>query len=144
MNNRHKYFRNLRHKAKLEGKAGSWRTYWSHVKYYTKEPDTRDIRECISSILRIANHKNISVEEAIKEHIEWSRKRGTSGSFMYFEKPEVPYTIHKVQTDPRYSRRRKDYQKYSNKLVRQAWKQRGEIYQHCEYKKLFGIAWELD
>jgi hypothetical protein len=144
MNSRHKYFRNLRHQAKLEGKAQSWRTYWSHTLYYTKEPDTRDIRECTSGILWVANHRNISVEDAVKDHIEWDRKRGTGGSFVYYDRPEVPYTIHKVQTDPRYSRRRKDYQKYSNKLVRQAWKQRGEIYQHCEYKKLFGIAWELD
>ena len=65
MNNRHKYFRNLRHKAKLEGKAQNWRTYWSHTMYYTKEPDTRDIRECTSRILWVANHslfyRNVSV-----------------------------------------------------------------------------------
>ena len=144
MNNRHKYFRNLRHQAKLEGKAQSWRTYWSHAMYFTKEPDTRDIRECTSGILWVANHRHISFEEAVEEHIEWDRKRGTGGSFVYYDRPEVPYTIHKVQTDPRYSRRRKDYQKYSNRLIRQGWKQRGEVYQHHEYKKVFGIAWELD
>lgn len=144
MNNRHKYFRNLRHKAKLEGKADGWRTYWSHTMYYTKEPDTRDIRECTSGILWVANRRNISVEEAVEEHIEWDRKRGTGGSFMYFEKPEVPYTIHKVQTDPKYSRRRKDLCKYANRLVRTRWKQYGEVYQHNEYKKVFDVAWELD
>ena len=144
MNNRHKYFRNLRHQAKLEGKARSWRTYWSHAMYFTKEPDTRDIRESTTRILWVANHRNMTVEEAVQEHIEWDRKRGTGGSFTYFEKPEVPYTIHKVQTDPKYSRRRKDYKKYSNKLVRQGWKQCNEEYQHCEYKRVFGVAWELD
>ena len=144
MNNRHKYFRNLRHQAKLEGKAQSWRTYWSHAMYFTKEPDTRDIRESTTRILWIANHRNITVEEAVHEHIEWDRKRGTGSSFVYFEKPEVPYTIHKVQTDHKYSRRRKDYKKYSNKRVRQSWKQRNEEYQHCEYKRVFGVAWELD
>lgn len=143
MNKRHKYFRNLRHKEKLKSKGDGWRTYWSHIMYYTNEPDTRDIKECTSYILWVANRGNISIEDALKHYIE-HEKSVSNGRFIYFEKPEIPYTIHKVQTDPRYSRRRKDYQKYSNKLVRQAWKQRGEIYQHCEYKKLFDIAWELD
>lgn len=141
MNKRHKYFRNLRHKAKLEGKASGWRTYWSHTMYYTKQPDTREIRECTSGILRVANQRNISVEEAVEKHIEWNRK---SGSFVYFKKPEVPYIIHKVQTDPKYSRRRKDLCKYANRRVRKRWKQYGEVYQHNQYKKVFDVAWELD
>ena len=144
MKNKHKYFRNLRHQAKLEGKGQGWKTYWSHTIYYTKEPDTAALRDAASTIYWRMSRSGISLEDAVKQQIEWDKKHGTGNSFVYFEKPEVPYTIHKVQTDPRYSRRRKDYQKYSNKLVRQAWKQRGEVYQHCEYKKLFGIAWELD
>ena len=145
MKNKHKYFRNLRHKDKLEGKGQGWRTYWSHTMYYTKEPDTAHlIRDSAAAIYWRMSRYDISFEEAVQKEIEWKRRTGTGNSYVYYEKPEVPYTIHKVQTDPRYSRRRKDYQKYSNKLVRQAWKQRGEIYQHCEYKKLFGIAWELD
>ena len=143
MNNRHKYFRNLRHKAKLEGKAGGWRTYWSHVEYYAKEPDTRDIRESTTGILWIANRRNISIEDAIKQHIEHEKSVG-NGRFIYFEKPEVPYTIHKVHTDHKYSRRRKDLCKYANRLVRKRWKQYGEVYQHNEYKKVFDVAWELD
>lgn len=144
MKKQHKYFKNLRHKEKLEGKGDGWRTYWSHKMYLTDEPDPRDIRESTARILRIAEHRNISVEEAVAEHIEWNRRVGTNGSFVYFKKPEVPYTVHKVQTDPKYSRRRKDYKKYSNKRVRQGWKQRNEEYQHGEYKRVFGIAWELD
>ncbi len=139
----HKYFRNLRHKEKLEGRGQGWKTYWSHTIYYTKEPDTRDIRESTSSILWTANYRNISIDEAVEKHIEWYG-RHTKGRYMYYDKPEVPYSIHKVQTDPRYSKRRVDYKKYSNKLVRQAWKQKGEVFQHCQYKKVFGIAWELD
>lgn len=143
MNNRHKYFRNLRHKQKLEAKAHAHRTYWSHVFFTTKEPDTRDIRESMNSILWSMGRKNISFEEAVEEHLGWY-SRHTNGRYIYYDRPEVPYSIHKVQTDPKYSKRRKDLCKYANKLVRMRWKQYGEVYQHCEYKKVFGVAWELD
>ena len=111
-------------------------TLYTNVKYVFEQVDVQ--------VRYYARLKNISVEEAIEEHIEWDRKRGTGGSFMYFEKPEVPYTIHKVQTDPKYSRRRKDLCKYANRLVRTRWKQYGEVYQHNEYKKVLDVAWELD
>lgn len=143
MNKRHKYFRNLRHKEKLESRGQGWKTYWSHIVYYTKEPDTRDIRESTSTILWVANRRNITIEEAIQDHIEWYG-RHTKGRYMYYEKPEVPYTAHKVHTDPKYSRRRKDLCKYANRLVRKRGKQYGEIYQHNTYKKVYDVAWELD
>lgn len=143
MNNRHKYFRNLRHQAKLEGKGEGWKTYWSHVEYYTKEPDPRNVRDAARNIYWRIDRHNISIEEAIEEYIEWDKKIG-GGRFIYFKKPEVDYTIHKVHTDPRYSRRRKDLCKIANKRVRQRFKQYGEIYQHNEYKKVFDVAWELD
>ena len=142
MNNTHKYFRNLRHKERLESKAHSCRTYWSHTMFYTKEPDPRDIREN-NKIICYRATKLGSVEAAVEEYIEHDRNIG-NGRFIYFERPEVPYSIHKVQTDPRYSKRKRDYKKYSNKLLRQRWKQRGEQYQYCQYKKIFDIAWELD
>lgn len=143
MNNRHKYFKNLRHKEKLEGRGKGWKTYWSHIIYYTDKPDPRDIRDNMNTILWVANHRGISIEEAIKDHIEWYGKH-TKGRYMYYEKPEVPYTIHKVQTDPKYSRRRKDLCKYANRRVRQRLKQYGDIYQHNEYKKVYDVAWEMD
>lgn len=143
MNNRHKYFKNLRHKEKLEGRGKGWKTYWSHIIYYTDEPDPRDIRDNMNTILWVANHRGISIEEAIKDHIEWYGKH-TKGRYMYYEKPEVPYTIHKVQTDPKYSKRRKYLCKQANRRVRRQAKQYGEIYQHGQYKKVYDVAWELD
>lgn len=141
MNNKHKYFRNLRHQAKLEAKGEGWRTYWSHVEYYTKEPDTRDLREHANSIYR--SMRNGNLEEAIQRHINWYG-RDTKGRYMYFKKPEVPYTPHKVQTDPKYSKRRKSLCKQANRRVRQRFKQYGEVYQHNKYKKVFDVVWELD
>ena len=141
MNNRHKYFRKLRHQEKLAGKGeGCWKTYWSHTMYFTEEADPRDLREHSQQIYWRAERLG-SIEAAIEEYINHDK---INGKFIYYNRPEVPYTIHKVHTSPSYSRRRKDYKKYSNKRVRQGWKQRNEEYQHCEYKKVFGIAWELD
>lgn len=139
----HKYFVNERFKNRLEANSGGFRTYWSHVIYYTKEPDTRDIRESTSSILYRAERWNKPVEEVVQEYIDWYGKH-TKGRYMYYHKPEVPYTIHKVHTDPKYSKRRKDLCRQANRRVRHQAKQYGEIYQHGQYKKVFDVAWELD
>ena len=141
--NTHKYFVNQRHQNKLEANSGGFRTYWSHVIYYTKEPDTRDLREHSDSIFRSMDRRNWTLDEAIQEHIEWYG-RHTKGRYMYYHKPEVPYTIHKVHTDPKYSKRRKDLCKAANRRVRQRAKQYGEIYQNRQYKKVYDVAWELD
>lgn len=141
MNNRHKYFRNLRYKQKLESLAHPCKTYWSHVMFITEDIDTKDLRE--NALRRMWIRSNETLEEAITHYIEWDRDKST-GKFIYFDRPEVPYSIHKVHTDPRYSRRRKDLCKYSNNRLRQRWKQYGETYQHCEYKKVVDVKWELD
>ena len=141
--NTHKYFVDQRHKNKLEARSHGFRTYWSHVIYYTKEPDTRDLREHSNSILRTAARRDISIEEAIQQHIRWC-KRHAKGRYMYYDKPEVPYTIHKVHTDPKYSKRRKDLCKAANRRIRYRAKQHGEIYQNRQYKKVYDVAWELD
>ena len=143
MKKQHKYFRNLRHKKKLEGKAHACRTYWSHTAFYTKEPDTRDLREHSENIYWRMDRFHLTEEEAIEDYLAWDRKHG-NGKFIYYERPEVEYTIHKVHTSPKYSKRRKDLCKYANKLVRTRWKQYGEVYQHNQYKKVFDVAWELD
>lgn len=143
MKKQHKYFRNLHHQEKLKGKGDGWRTYWSHVVYYTEEPDTREMRDCASNIYWRMSRFNLTFEEAINAYIEWEKRIG-NGRFQYSKKPEVPYTIHKIQTDPKYSRRRKDLCKYANRRVRQRFKQYGDIYQHNEYKKVYDVSWEMD
>ena len=130
MNNRHKYFRNLRYKEKLENKAHPHRTYWSHVMFFTKKPDTRYTREH-SCRFRLADYHR-SIDTPI------------NGNYVYFKRPEVPYTILKVHTDHDYSTRRKYLCKQANKAVRRAWKQKGEVYQHGSYKKVFDVVWEID
>ena len=45
MNKRHKYFRNLRYKQKLEASYLKWNGRYTNVYFVTKEPDPRYIRE---------------------------------------------------------------------------------------------------
>ena len=141
----HKYFRNQRHKEKLKAKSYGSRTYWSHVMYFTKEPDPRDIRESYQYIVADAARRGISIEEAVNRHINnnWYSKHA-KGKYIYYDRPEVPHSIQKVHTSPSYSRRRKELCRAANRQVRQRSKQYGEVYNHKLYRKLYDVAWELD
>jgi hypothetical protein len=81
MNTRHKYFRNLRYKQKLETNHDNG-GYASHVYFITKEPDTRAMRE--------DTHFYLRRPDVIPG--DWDKRRGHD-YFMYFERPEVPYSI---------------------------------------------------
>ena len=144
MNTRHKYFRNQRHKKKLEARAGTQKTYWAHVMYFTDEPDPGDLRRNQNVILHRSRYYE-SVEDSLNWYIDFDRKMG-NGKFIYYEQPEIPYTVHKVYTKKSYSKRRQDLLKYANRLVRRRWKQckEDDSYQHRQYKKVFDVAWELD
>ena len=81
MNNRHKYFRNLRYKQKLENnhdKGG----YSANVYFVTQEPDTRARRE----------GNNFYLRNPDRSPEEWDKRTGHD-YFMYFDRPEVPYSI---------------------------------------------------
>ena len=81
MNNRHKYFRNLRYKQKLENnhnKGG----YSANVYFITQEPDTRARRE----------DNNFYLRNPDRSPEEWDKRTGHD-YFMYFDRPEVPYSI---------------------------------------------------
>ena len=81
MNNRHKYFRNLRYKQKLENnhdKGG----YSANVYFITQEPDTRARRE----------GNNFYLLNPDRSPEEWDKRTGHD-YFMYCDRPEVPYSI---------------------------------------------------
>ena len=86
MKSKHKYFRNLRHQAKLEGKGQGWRTYWSHTMYYTKEPDTAHLRDSAATIYWIMDRYNISFEEAValakKHNVPLEKSWNSTGYIM--------------------------------------------------------------
>ena len=65
-----KYIRNKNYKKKLESKVGSNKTYWSHVMFYTDQPDPKDIRKSISGIYRRMARYNITFDEAVDRYID--------------------------------------------------------------------------
>lgn len=129
----HKYFRNQRYKNKLEHMVGENRTYWSRVYFITKEADTRFRRE---------NATEIAYYES--RGWEYDKPYGGHDYYIYWERPEVEYSIKEYRSTPRRSKQNKYYKKYSNKIIRQEFKQKGLCYNHCQYKKQFDLKWTLD
>ena len=142
MNNRHKYFRKKRFQAKLKAKAGHDHTYWSHTMFFTKEPDPRALREQQTHIWRLMQRRHMTEEQAVA----YCTSRDHYGNaFIYFDKPQVAYTIKKVHTSPRYSARRKYFQKHANKALRRKTVSQPDVkYQYGQYKKAFEVKWQLD
>ena len=120
MKQHHKYFRNQRHKNKLEQKV--LMTGWGYGRYYyfmTKEPDPASLRE-------------------------WPftpdiKARGKDYYCYYCNRPTIPYTIRQGQrrrTFPKY------YRNYCNRRLRKTFKD--DIYDNCLYKKLTEYWWTID
>ena len=143
MGRENKYIRNKNYKKKLESKVGSNRTYWSHVMFYTDDPDPRDIRNSANKIYWRMNRFNLTADEALNHYINMERNIG-NGKFIYFDRPEVPYSIVKVHTSPTYSKRRKYLTTRANRILRRKWKQKGEYYNNNAYRKAVEVAWDLD
>ena len=136
MKRHHKWFRKERYKQKLERSVDKHHTYYSNVYFTTDEPDPRHLREDIHM------YRSWGTDEEWIER-ESHPRYGTS-HFIYYKRPEIPYTI-------RYYYKRKgrsDHQKFlknrTSRRVRQRWKQYGEVYQHNEYRKTTEFWWDLD
>ena len=132
MKKHHKYFRNLRYKQKLESMVSTTTTYWDLVFFITKDSDPRYVRE---------NQYRFSWQ---KRGWPVDEKQPGKNYYIYWSRPEVDYSIQEYYTRPKYSKLKKYYKKYSNKIVRQEFKQKGYIYNNCSYKKQFDIKWTLD
>ena len=143
MNRHHKWFRKERYKNKLEHDVDAHRTYYSNIYFTTEEPDPRDIREHTDCIERAAAIRGISIEEALNRYIERERKWG-NGRFVYYRRPEVPYSIRYYHKKRGRSKCQKDLKKRTNRRVRQDWKQYGEYYNHNDYRRTTEFWWELD
>lgn len=133
----HKWFRNERYKLKLERDVDNHKTYYSNVFFITQEPDPKYIREQMSKYW-----PHWWTEEKMWEYL--TRPDRGKDYFTYYDRPEVPYSIQYYHKSPRRSAHCVDLKKRTNKRVRQHWKQKGEIYQHNEYRKVHEYWWELD
>ena len=143
MKRHHKWFRKERYKQKLERSVDKHHTYFSNVYFTTDEPDPRDIRENIHMISWTADLHGISIEEATEHYIEHERKWG-NGRFIYYERPEVPYSIRYYYKKKKRSNCQTFLKRRTARHVRQRWKQYGEVYQHNEYRKTTEFWWDLD
>ena len=85
-NKRHKYFRNKRYKQKLEARYNEFNGKYTSLYFITNEPDPRGIREDNNFYLR---NPDLSPSE-------WDKRKGHA-YFMYFKRPEVPYSIMECQ-----------------------------------------------
>jgi hypothetical protein len=143
MKRHHKWFRKERYKQKLERSVDKHHTYFSNVYFTTEEPDPKDLRENILLISWAADLHGISIEEATERYIEREKKWG-NGRFIYYDRPEVPYSIRYYYK----KKGRSDHQTFlknqTARRVRQRWKQYGEVYQHNEYRKTTEFWWDLD
>lgn len=86
MNNRHKYFRNLRYKQKLEAQYDNRRGWSSNVFFITKELDPRTVRE--------SNNFYLSFPDV--DPVEWEKATGRD-YYRCWKRPEVPYSIIEYQ-----------------------------------------------
>ena len=120
MNKRHKYFRNLRYKQKLESQYEARR--YKGIYFYTKEPDPRYERE-----------------HSCKWYFRGSRKSRGRDYYIYFDRPEVDYTIYESLRG-NYRSSKQYFKKYSNKCVRRA----KDVPNHNQYRKVFDLWWTID
>ena len=131
----HKYFIKERYKLKLERDVDKHKTYYSNVFFITQEPDPKYIRE----------YENRGYWWADANKWEYlNKKENGKDYYVYYDRPEVPYSIQYYHKSPRRSARCKDLKKRTNKRIRQRFKQYGEIYQNNEYRKIHEYWWELD
>ena len=124
MKNKHKYFKKLRYKQKLESK---YRNYNPNIYFYTDVPCPDQYKKHI--YYRYYNW--IPIEKADKNTI--------TGQYIYDERPTVPYSI-REWTDRPYGKSKKFYKKYTTRVVRHS----KDVLQHNQYRKMFDLWWTID
>lgn len=137
MKNKHKWFRNERYKQKLERDVDNHKTYYSNVFFITKEVDYEYVQKRWNE-----RWAYWWTDERKWEYLT-SKERGKD-YYVYYDRPSVPYSIQYYHKSPRRSAHQKDLKKRTNRKVRQAFRDKGEIYQHNEYRRIQEFWWELD
>ena len=137
MKRHHKWFRKERYKLKLERSVDKHKTYYSNIYFITKEPDPAYINR------RWNQHwASWWTEEKKWEYL--TKPAHGKDYYIYYDRPEVDYSIQYYRKPTRRSKRQKDIKKRTNKRIRQDWKQYGEVYQHNSYRKATEFWWEMD
>ena len=133
----HKWFRNERYKLKLEHDVDNHKTYYSNIFFITKEVDYEYVQKRLNE-----RWAYWWTDEKKLEYL--TRKERGKDYYIYYNRPSVPYSIQYYHKSPRRSARQKDLKKRTNRKIRQAFKQKGEVYQNNEYRRIQEFWWELD
>jgi hypothetical protein len=133
----HKWFRNERYKLKLERDVDKHKTYYSNVFFITKEVDYEYVQKRWNE-----RWAHWWTDERKWEYL--TRKERGKDYYVYYDRPSVPYSIQYYHKSPRRSARQKDLKKRTNRKVRQAFRDKGVIYQNNEYRRIQEFWWELD
>lgn len=144
MNNRHKYFRNLRYKQSLETRYNHRRTgrhgSWTGTYFITDEPDPRDIREQFFQYEQRIRINDVPYEEFCEKRLnELLKKYRGHDYYLYYDRPEVEYSILENKKET-YGKMKSYYKKYSNRVVRRS----KDVLQNNQYRKQFDLWWTLD
>ena len=137
MKRHHKWFRKERYKNKLEHDIDKHKTYYSNIYFITQEPDPAYIER----------RWNTSWASWWTDEKKWeylTKPAHGKDYYIYYDRPEIPYSIQYYHKPTRRSKRQKDLKKRTNRKVRQAFREKREIYQHNEYRKLQEFWWEMD
>ena len=137
MKRHHKWFRKERYKNKLEHSVDKHKTYYSNVYFITKEPDPGYIRRRYYE-----GWASWWTEEKKMEYL--TKPAHGKDYYIYYDRPEVDYSIQYYRKPVRRSRNCVDLKKRTNRKLRQIFRETGEIYQHNEYRKVQEFWWELD
>ena len=137
MGRHHKWFRRERYKNKLEHDVDEHKTYFSNIYFITKEPDYEYINR------RLNEHWPSWWTDEKKLEYLTHKERGKD-YYVYYDRPSIPYSIQYYHKSPRRSARQKDLKKRTARRVRQKWKQKGEVYQHNDYRRVQEFWWEMD
>ena len=129
---KHKYFRDLEYKEKLEHRYDEKRGRYCgrSVYFLTEDVDTRFIREEWHHVLRFDNTYRA-------KHL--FEKNSNSNRFIYWDRPEVDYTVHEYLYKK--ESRKTFFKKYDNRVFRRKMKKCENILPSGgEYKK-YCYAW---
>ena len=128
---KHKYFRNLDYKNKLEMRYNrSHGRYCCNVFFLTEDIDPRFVREEWASLLRCDNTDRLKYLYGRDE---------TSGKYKYWDRPEVAYSVHEYVRKHR--RRKEFFKKYDNRVFRRKMNKCEEILPSGGDYKKYCYAW---
>ena len=137
MKRHHKWFRKERYKNKLEHNVEKHKTYYSNVYFITKDPDPKYIQK-----QWYTHWASWYTDEKKWEYL--TKPAHGKDYYIYYDRPEVDYSIQYYHKPTRRSKCCVDLKKRTNRKLRQRWKQYGEEYQYNEYRKVQEFWWELD